>query len=322
MHSSSSHIRARGQKIENMTSAQFNATVKDPRSTWDNVELEISRLGALKVAFFENGHAQPLVMRALRESRGEQLLALGWSPVESFQSGRKALPRECDWLVPALAGQEALARERLVAHRKMNLPKSSWFFACARDKNMPGLTWLLDRFPSQKESDAWWGAMKVGWEDGIDLLLSRGFTVDVAEPSSGKTALHLSVEARNMSLARFLLSRGADPNANDGRSTWVAASAIQKDAPDLLLELIQAGLTMDVSLPRANTWISLAYEAGSPACALLLVEAGATLSKADERLLTQLKRTPSWHGVLAALEARTLNEETRPSSIRSAVRRI
>ena len=293
-----------------MTPAQFHSRVKDPRCTWEEVETALSRLNPFSRAFFEDGHAQPLVMRALRDHKGQWLLDRGWDPSLPFQTGRRQLPRDCDWISQALAGNESVAIQRLVSFRALNGPKFSWLGASAKAKNLPGVSWILDTCPGQNINDAWWEARKVSWREGVDFMVSRGVDVDAPDKASGKTALHLSIEASDVDFSLFLLGRGANPNATDGKGTWAASGALQKNSPDILRALIEAGLKLDLPLPRGNTWVSLAHIADSPDCAKLLIEAGAPLSKRDAALLPHWRRMASWQGVIASLDARALGDAT------------
>lgn len=306
-----------------MTPAQFYSKVKNPRCSWEETETALSLLGVFQEVFFEDGHAQPLVMRALRDNRAQWLLDRGWDPSLSFQTGRRQLSHNCDWISSALTGSESITVQRLALYRGLNSPRFSWLETCAKDKNLPGVRWLLDTCPGQNIEDAWSGVRKVSWKEGVDFMISRGLDIDLPDKASGKTALHLSIEASNVDFSLFLLSRGANPNATDGRGAWVASGALQKNTPDILKALIEAGLTLDTPLPRGNTWISLAHQANSPGCAKLLIEAGAPLSVRDVVLVPHWHRMVSWQGVIASLDARALGEATTSvASVARPARRI
>lgn len=78
-------------------------------------------------------------------------------------------------------------------------------------------------------------AILLNFMELADLLLARGVPIDVRD-EQGQTALLVATRERRLSAIRFLLDRGADPNAADYKQ--VSAKRVAMDSEDPALEAI------------------------------------------------------------------------------------
>ena len=71
-------------------------------------------------------------------------------------------------------------------------------------------------------------ASRLGWNDGVGLLLSHGALVDRAN-RLGETALMVAVQVRQAATVRVLLESGANPDKRDTAAGYSARDYAKRD---------------------------------------------------------------------------------------------
>lgn len=71
-------------------------------------------------------------------------------------------------------------------------------------------------------------ASQLGWEEGAEVLLRVGASVDLPN-NRGETPLMFAVRSRNPEIVRLLLSKGADPKRTDNVAGYSALDYAKQD---------------------------------------------------------------------------------------------
>jgi ankyrin repeat protein len=122
-------------------------------------------------------------------------------------------------------------------------------------------------------------------------LLGGDVAVDEAQ-ADGTTALIWAAYHRNADLARELLERGADANAENRYGMSALYQAAQVGDAALIGVLLEHGADANASMPEGDTPLMLAARSGSLEAVRQLLDAGAEVNSAE-----------SWHGETALIWA-------------------
>lgn len=114
-----------------------------------------------------------------------------------------------------------------------------------------------------------------------ELLDGNGSTVLSFRGSSGDTALTIVTRRRDSTWLGFLLGRGADTNAGDGRGETPLLIAARLGWEEGAKLLIQVGARVDGINRLGETPLIAAVQARQPTLIRLLLESGANPDKAD-----------------------------------------
>lgn len=304
-----------------MNPQEFLSRIKNPLVPWELVDEALNALdGVWRERFFEDGHAFPIVMRALSEDKGAWLIEKGWSPVKSYRSRRIASLKNKCWISSLLKGKASEATD-LFEQSCPSYASSAWAFAVGAHKNMDALYSFLKWGGGNEIKNAWLGVIASRWPEGAEYLLQKGASIETKDPHSQKNALILSIENSDDAFSVFLLDNGANPYASDGRNCFAYASAIRKDNHFILDRLIKSGLDINLKNHHGASLFEMAYDTNAELCGELLIDLGADLPQMRP-LKAQIKRYGGWEAVLRALEARELREASLPVSNNRPTRRI
>lgn len=304
-----------------MNSKEFFTRIKNPLVPWELAEEAIDALDDVwRARFFEDGHAHPIVMRALAEDKGEWLIKKGWLPANNYRISRIASPKSGCWISSVLKGQKDEASAIFERHCPSHAWRS-WAFAVGCNKKINVMHSFFKWGGSEHLDSAWLGVVDARWAEGAEYLLQKGVSIETKDPHSQKTALVLSIENNDDAFTVFLLDNGACPYASDGRNCFAYASAIRKNNRFVLDCLIKAGLDINLKNHHDVGLFELAYDASSKECVEFLIDLGAALP--DMRpLKARMKRFGGWAEALCALEARELREASISASSNRPARRI
>lgn len=108
-------------------------------------------------------------------------------------------------------------------------------------------------------------------------------------------ALVMAVNASNLTGARGLLDRGADPNARsfDGNEVPVLMIAAMRSNPELVELLLDRGAKVDASAREGDTALIEAAGTGNVPVIELLLKHGANVNAVDDAGVTPLLNTAS-----------------------------
>ena len=114
-----------------------------------------------------------------------------------------------------------------------------------------------------------------------ELLDANGSTVVSTRGSNGEVALTIVAKRRDLNWLAFLLSRGADANAGDGRGETPLIIASRLGWSDGAGALILRGARVDAVNRLGETALIAAVQGRQPAVIRLLLEQGANPDKTD-----------------------------------------
>jgi ankyrin repeat protein len=115
-----------------------------------------------------------------------------------------------------------------------------------------------------------------------ELLAEPGTTViNARDLSSGRSALHITVERRDRTWLSFLLGKGANPNIADIHKITPLMLASQNGFVEGLQELIAAGARVDEPNETGETPLILAVHRRDPPMIRLLLAASADPERTD-----------------------------------------
>lgn len=117
----------------------------------------------------------------------------------------------------------------------------------------------------------------VSWEAWKPRLFKRMNKKD----SSGNTALHLAIGARNHGVAKVLIGKGADVNTSDRFRRTPLQRAVEEGDTDMVQLLIQKGAKINVENDYGRTALHLAASGGSTKIVQCLVQGGADVNTID-----------------------------------------
>ncbi|WP_247713435.1 ankyrin repeat domain-containing protein [Qipengyuania polymorpha] len=157
--------------------------------------------------------------------------------------------------------------------------KQGWVIAGAT------LAMLASPLAAQFQSDGYKFIKAVRDRDGdvaTQMLDEPGTTiVNAREISSGETALHAVVQARDLTWVKFLLQRGANPNIADKNGVYPIQIAAQLGFIEGVERLIKGGAEVDVSDSTGETPLISAVHRRDLKLIELLVEKGASADRTD-----------------------------------------
>lgn len=139
------------------------------------------------------------------------------------------------------------------------------------------------------------------------LDLPGGTLINTRDLSNGQSAIHIVSERRDLVWMKFLLDRGANPNATDKAGNTPLVLATQARHQDGVTLLLDKGANVNQGGARGETPLMKAVMNRDLAMVRLLVARGADPDKSDSfsgsspRSLA--KRDPRASSILAALEA-------------------
>ncbi len=144
---------------------------------------------------------------------------------------------------------------------------------------MPVVASAQQRSPSYEFLEA------VRGEDGdkvTQALQQSGPTViDTRDRSTGETALHIVARKGNLPYLRFLLSKGANANAQDGQGTTAALIAAERGWTEALDVLVLVKANMNLANSRGEPPLIRAVQTRNLEAARLILSAGGNPDKAD-----------------------------------------
>lgn len=118
--------------------------------------------------------------------------------------------------------------------------------------------------------------------EATELLSKPGTTiVNHKDYNSGETALHIVVKRSDALWTRFLLQRGADPNARDGRGNTPLMLAVQVGASDLVSILVAGKANVNLANQSGETPLIRAVQRRDLQLVGELLKAGANPDQAD-----------------------------------------
>lgn len=138
---------------------------------------------------------------------------------------------------------------------------------------------------AQNRSDGYKFLQAVEKKDGkvaMELLDAPGSTViNARDVSTGRTALHIAVERRDMSWLNFLVQRHANPNLADNRGVTPLVRATQLGFHEGIEALVKAGARVDEPNDAGETPLISAVHRRDIALMRVLLEAGADPDRTD-----------------------------------------
>lgn len=118
--------------------------------------------------------------------------------------------------------------------------------------------------------------------EATELLTKPGTTViNHKDYNSGETALHIVAKRGDALWTRFLLQKGADPNARDGRGNTPMLVAITVGASDLVPILIAGKANVNLANQSGETPLIRAVQRRDVQLVGVLLKAGANPDQPD-----------------------------------------
>jgi len=109
----------------------------------------------------------------------------------------------------------------------------------------------------------------------MEMLLSRGAKINLGY--EGENALMLAVGLGDIKMAKYLLSKGADPNASEGSDLTGThlMFAAEKGNLEMIKLLVEHGAKVNSKMSDGSTVITRAQKQGNTAVVEYLKKAGA-----------------------------------------------
>ncbi len=140
--------------------------------------------------------------------------------------------------------------------------------------------------------------------------------VNTRDISTGRTALHIVIERRDIAWLNFLLERGADASIADRAGITPLRQATEIGFVDAARVLIARGTNVNQENARGETALHIAVQRRDMAMVRMLVEAGANPdmqdSVAGKSARDYASEDPRGAAVLAVLNAPGENRPARP----------
>ena len=135
----------------------------------------------------------------------------------------------------------------------------------------------------QSESYKFLNAVKDGKGDEVTTALNvPGNTlVNTRDASTGETALHIVAKRGDTPYLTFLLSRGADPNARDGKGNTAMLLAVSGGYEQLIQPLVAAHANLNLANSSGETPLILAVQRRDLTMVRDLLTAGGDPDQAD-----------------------------------------
>lgn len=149
----------------------------------------------------------------------------------------------------------------------------------------------------------------------VEVLVERGADVD-ARTRAGVTPLFVAVRANRYEIARYLLERGATPDAA-GEAGPPLVEAVARGTPEMVRLLVQRGANPGVTDATGSTPLHTAVASGRIELVRILLDGGAPANAADHAGNTPLHVLAAKNGRAGGLEiARLLLERGARADMR------
>lgn len=135
----------------------------------------------------------------------------------------------------------------------------------------------------QSDSYQFLQAIRESKGNDVDKLLNKPGTViiNTHDRSTGETALHIVVRRGDETYLRYLLSRGADPNAKDGQGNTPLILATNSGAATLIDLLVKGGANVNLANSSGETPLIRAVQRRDLALVRILLAAGGDPDQSD-----------------------------------------
>lgn len=135
----------------------------------------------------------------------------------------------------------------------------------------------------QSDSYQFLQAIRDSKGDDVEKLLNKPGTVIVNthDRATGETALHIVVKRGDETYLRYLLARGADPNAKDGQGNTPLILAANTGGTGLIDMLVKGGANVNLANGSGETPLIRAVQRRDLALVRVLLAAGADPDQSD-----------------------------------------
>lgn len=229
-----------------MNYSSFIKALQDPRSTWEEVEQALQKLGSLLPFFWSFSVTKKIVIRAFEENEVSRLISLGWDDEKPFYmySGKEFQTRWVNQCLEKTKSEEILKKELNALHAKGLQGKCvCWADFFASQSHMKALEYVWNKQPPSYFKNAWFVALRTEQKPVVEFFLNQGIEPDEWQSGSQEKSLCLigsEDQSNTIEIAKILIEKGANPLL--GGETSFVSRVIQNQAIGLLRVILSSPL--------------------------------------------------------------------------------
>jgi len=137
--------------------------------------------------------------------------------------------------------------------------------------------------------EAFFNAIRTNDIDAVKLFLVGGMSPNRTKKESGETPMMIAISAGQLPMVNFLITSGAELNANDSQGQTLIGLALKQGNTEILKKIMdQSGIGPDTKDDKGRTLLQKAVDLGTIANVKFLIEQGADVNARNTEEMTLL----------------------------------